>query len=80
MTDRLEEVPDGSNIAKAFRYALSHWEALNVFLRDGRAVLDTNTVERQMRPGGSRTEKRVVRGREEDVDGRLGGRPGRMCA
>jgi transposase len=49
-TGRLAQVPGGSNIAKAFRYVLSHWEGLTVFLRDGRAALDTNVVERQMRP------------------------------
>ena len=50
MTDRLERVPGGSNIAKAFRYVLSHWDGLTVFLNDGRCAIDTNTVERQMRP------------------------------
>jgi len=50
MTDRLERVPGGSNIAKAFRYVLTHWEGLTVYLRDGRAAIDTNAVERQMRP------------------------------
>ena len=50
MTDRLDRVSGASNIAKAFRYVLSHWGGLTVFLRDGRAALDTNVVERQMRP------------------------------
>ena len=50
MTDRLGRVSGASNIAKAFRYVLSHWDGLTVFLGDGRAALDTNVVERQMRP------------------------------
>jgi len=29
---------------------LSHWDGLTVFLNDGRCAIDTNTVERQMRP------------------------------
>ena len=48
--DRLGRVAGGSNIAKAFRYVLSHWDGLTVFLNDGRCAIDTNTVERQMRP------------------------------
>jgi transposase len=50
ISDRLGRVAGGSNIAKAFRYVLSHWDGLTVFLDDGRCAIDTNTVERQMRP------------------------------
>ena len=37
-------------MAQAVRYALNHWAGLTVFLDDGRAEIDTNTVERAMRP------------------------------
>ena len=36
--------------AVAIRYALNHWHGLVQFLDDGRIELDTNTVERAMRP------------------------------
>jgi hypothetical protein len=38
------------NLAPAIRYALNHWKGLVLFLDDGRLELDTNTVERAMRP------------------------------
>jgi transposase len=63
MKDRLERVPGGSNIAKAFRYVLSQWDGLTVFLNDGRCEIDTNPVERQMRPVALGRKKHDVRGR-----------------
>jgi transposase len=50
MTEQLDRVPGRSDIAQAFRYALTLWDGLAVFLRDGRTALDTNVVERAMRP------------------------------
>jgi len=46
----LERVSGKSPTAKAIRYALSHWGGLIRFLEDGRVELDTNTVERAIRP------------------------------
>jgi len=37
-------------LAQAIRYALNHWDGLSRFLDDGRFELDTNIVERAMRP------------------------------
>src|SRR6516165_5076501 len=37
-------------LADAIRYALSRWDGLTRFLRDGRVELDTNPVERAIRP------------------------------
>jgi hypothetical protein len=37
-------------LAQAIRYALNHWKGLIRFLDDGRFELDTNIVERAMRP------------------------------
>ena len=37
-------------MAEAIRYALRHWQGLVLFLDDGRLELDTNTVERAIRP------------------------------
>lgn len=46
----LERVSGKSPTAKAIRYALSHWAGLIRFIDDGRLELDTNTVERAIRP------------------------------
>lgn len=39
-----------SALAAAIKYTLGHWEGLTLFLTDGRVEVDTNTVERSMRP------------------------------
>jgi len=54
---RLKDVLDGplaknvlpsSNLGKAFKYLHNHWEALNVYVTDGRLPIDNNQVERLM--------------------------------
>lgn len=47
---QLAQIPGRSSLAEAIRYALSRWEALTRFLHDGRIELDTNPVERAIRP------------------------------
>jgi len=47
---QLHRVPARSGLAEAIRYTLARWEALCRFLDDGRIELDTNTVERAIRP------------------------------
>src|SRR5829696_3165870 len=39
-----------SKLAEAINYALNHWDGLTLFLSDGRVEVDSNTVERSMRP------------------------------
>lgn len=39
-----------SDTAQALRYGLRHWEGLTLYLEDGRIEMDTNAVERAMRP------------------------------
>ena len=46
----LDRVPPRGGLADAIRYALARWNALCRFLDDGRIELDTNTVERAIRP------------------------------
>jgi len=46
----LEELSVKSTLAKAIRYTLGHWHGLTIFLSDGRVEVDSNTVERAMRP------------------------------
>jgi hypothetical protein len=36
--------------SKLANYALNHWHGLTLFLRDGRVEVDSNSVERSMRP------------------------------
>src|SRR3954453_20825891 len=47
---QLARLPGGSPTAKAIRYPLNHRAGLVRFLDDGRIELDTNTVERAIRP------------------------------
>jgi len=46
----LGRIPGRGKLAEAIRYALSRWDALCRFLEDGRIELDTNPVERAIRP------------------------------
>jgi hypothetical protein len=50
LTQQLERISGRSTLAQAIRYALNHWDGLVMYLDDGRLELDTNTVERAMRP------------------------------
>ena len=47
---QLPQLPGRGKLAEAMRYALSRWNDLTRFLRDGRIELDTNPVERAIRP------------------------------
>jgi transposase len=47
---QLARVSGKSLIAEAIRYGLNHWDGLTRFLDDGRIELDTNIVERSIRP------------------------------
>ena len=47
---QLPRLPDSSKLAEAIRYALNRWTALIRFLDDGRIDLDTNPIERAIRP------------------------------
>src|SRR6516165_166409 len=46
----LARVSAKSALADAIRYALRHWKGLGLFLEDGRVEIDSNTVERTIRP------------------------------
>ena len=47
---KLEIVSQKGKLAEAVRYAMSRWEGLSRFLDDGRIELDSNVVERAIRP------------------------------
>src|SRR4051794_41312684 len=50
LTAQLGRVSGKSGLAEAIRYALRHWPGLVLFLDDGRLELDTNIIEREIRP------------------------------
>ena len=45
----LRKVSGKSDLAKAMRYTLGRWDALNRFLHDGRVEIDNNAAERAIR-------------------------------
>jgi transposase len=45
----LQQVLPKSDFAEALRYLQHHWEALNVFVQDGRIPIDNNRVEQLMK-------------------------------
>ena len=50
LEQQLGRVSQKSKIASVMRYGLRHWEGLVRFLDDGRIEMDTNIVERLIRP------------------------------
>jgi transposase len=46
----LARISAKSALADAIRYAVRHWTGLGLFLEDGRVEIDSNTVERTIRP------------------------------
>jgi transposase len=64
LTDLPGRLSGRSTLAQAIRYALNHWKGLIRFLDDGRFELDTNIVERAMRPvalGRNYVRSRIMR-------------------
>jgi len=47
---KLALISQKTKLAEAIRYALSHWNGLTRFLDDGRIEIDSNVVERTIRP------------------------------
>ena len=50
LAEVLKDISAKSPLAEAIKYTLGHWDGLTVFLTDGRVEVDSNTVERSMRP------------------------------
>ena len=50
LREKLALVSQKSKLAEAIRYALSRWAGLRLFLDDGRVEVDSNVVERSIRP------------------------------
>ena len=52
----------------AIRYGLNHWEGLVRFLDDGRIELDTNIVERSMRPVALTRKNALFAGHDDGAE------------
>jgi transposase len=65
LEDKLGRVSGRSPIAQAIRYGLRHWDGLTRFLEDGRIEIDTNTVERAIRPIALNRKNALFAGSDE---------------
>jgi transposase len=50
LTEKLSLISQKTKLAEAIRYALSRWQGLTRFIDDGRIEIDSNIVERSIRP------------------------------
>jgi hypothetical protein len=50
LREKLGLISQKTKLAEAIRYTLSRWEGLTRFIDDGRIELDSNVVERSIRP------------------------------
>ena len=50
LREKLALISQKTKLAEAIRYALSRWEGLSRFVDDGRIEMDSNVVERSIRP------------------------------
>jgi transposase len=62
---QLRKLPARGTTAEAIRYALNHWDGLERFLADGRIELDTNSIERSMRPVALSRKNSLFAGSDE---------------
>jgi transposase len=65
---QLKRVSAKSPIANAIRYGLNHWDGLVRFLDDGRIDLDTNIVERSMRPQALTRKNALFAGHDDGAE------------
>jgi transposase len=50
LTEVADQLSSQSPLTEGINYMLNHWNCLTLFLADGRVEVDSNTVERSMRP------------------------------
>jgi transposase len=65
---QLARLSGGSDTAKIIRYGLRHWDGLTRFLDDGRIELDTNIVERSMRPQALTRKNALFAGHDDGAE------------
>lgn len=59
------KLPAPGQTAEAIRYAFNHWDGLVQFLDDGCIEIDSNSVERSMRPGALSRKSALFAGNDE---------------
>jgi transposase len=62
---QLPRVAQRAKIAEAIRYGFNHWDGLTQFLDDGRIEIDSNTVERSIRPIALNRKNALFAGSDE---------------
>jgi transposase len=65
---QLDQVSQGSALANAIRYGLRHWEGLCRYLEDGTLEMDTNSLEREIRPVATTRRAALFAGSEGGGD------------
>jgi transposase len=65
---RLATVAGRSPLAEAIRYTLARWDGLTRFLDDGRIELDSNPVERSIRPIALNRKNALFAGSDEGAE------------
>lgn len=65
LREQLARLSRGSTLAREIRYGLNHWAGLCRFLDDGRIEIDSNTVERSMRPIALNRKNALFAGSDE---------------
>lgn len=65
LMERLGELSGKSRLAEHIRYVVGHWEGLCIFLDDGRVEMDTNIIERPMRPQKNTAKNALFAGSDE---------------
>ncbi|GAM05356.1 IS66 family transposase [Novosphingobium sp. MBES04] len=65
---RNRQVSAKSKLGEAIRYALTRWDGLSRFLDDGRVDLDSNVVERAIRPLAINRKNALFAGSDEGGD------------
>lgn len=65
---KLAQISRKSTLAEAIRYALTRWDGLSLFLDDGRVELDSNTVERSIRPLALNRKNALFAGSDDGGD------------
>jgi transposase len=67
-TTSLARASNKGKLADAIRYALNRWEGLTRFLDDGRIEIDSNTVERAIRPLALNRKNALFAGSDDGGD------------
>ncbi len=62
---QIARLPARGPTAEAIRYALNHWDGLGRFLADGRIEIDSNSIERAMRPVSLSRKNSLFAGSDE---------------